>query len=40
MSGTFHEIKDKLTVILTSEIEEFYRIKIAKAKLGEKLKLL
>ena len=40
LSGTFHEIKDKLTVILTSDIEEFYRIKIAEAKLGEKLKLL
>ena len=40
LSGTFHEIKDKLTVILISDIEEFYRIKIAEAKLGEKLKLL
>lgn len=40
LSGTFHEIKDKLTVILSSEIEEFYKIKIAEAKLGEKLKLL
>ena len=40
LSGTFHEIKDKLTVILASEIEEFYRIKIAEAKLGEKLRLL
>jgi predicted RNA-binding protein len=40
LSGTFHEIKDELTVILSSEIEEFYKIKIAEAKLGEKLKLL
>lgn len=40
LSGTFHEIRDKLTVILSSEIEEFYKIKIAEAKLGEKLKLL
>lgn len=40
LSGTFHEIRDKLTVILSSEIEEFYKLKIAEAKLGEKLKLL
>ena len=40
LSGTFHEIKEKLTVILSSEKDEFYRIKIAEAKLGEKLKLL
>jgi len=40
LSGTFHEIKDKLTVILTSDMIEFYKIKIAEAKLGEKLKLL
>lgn len=40
LSGTFHEIKDKLTVILASEIEEFYKIKITEAKLGEKLKLI
>lgn len=40
LSGTFHEIKDELTVILSSEIEKFYKIKIAEAKLGEKLKLL
>jgi len=40
LSGTFHEIKDKLTVILSSEIEKFYNLKIAEAKLAEKLKLI
>lgn len=39
LSGTFHEIRDKLTVILYSEIEEFYRIKVNEAKLKERLKL-
>lgn len=40
LSGTFHEIKGKLTVILVSEIEKFYELKVAEAKLGEKLNLL
>jgi predicted RNA-binding protein len=40
LSGTFHEIRDKLTVILISEIEEFYKIKVTEAKLKEKLKLI
>ena len=40
LSGTFHEISDKLTVILATEIEEFYEIKIIEARIGEKLKLL
>lgn len=39
LSGTFHEIKDKLNIILYSEIEEFYQIKVNEAKLKEKLKL-
>lgn len=37
----FSEIRDKLTVILVSEeIEEFYKIKVIEANLGERLKLL
>jgi len=26
MSGTFHEIKDKLTIITTNQVEDFYSI--------------
>lgn len=39
LSGTFHEIKDRLTVILASEIENFYKLKVEEAKLREKFKL-
>lgn len=39
LSGTFHEIKAKLTVILSSEIEEFYKMKVAEAQLKERLRL-
>jgi len=38
MSGTFHEIKDKLTIITTNQVEDFYSIlrrsTEARAKLG------
>jgi len=26
MSGTFHEVKDKLTIITTNQVEDFYVI--------------
>lgn len=39
LSGTFHEIEDKLTVILVRDIEEFYGMKVAEAKLRERLRL-
>ena len=39
LSGTFHEIKDRITVILAADIEEFYKTKVNEAKLREKLRL-
>ena len=39
LSGTFHEIKDRITVILTTDIEEFYKTKVNEARLRERLKL-
>lgn len=39
LSGTFHEIENKLTVILVGDIEGFYEIKVAEAKLKERLGL-
>lgn len=39
LSGTFHEIKDKLTVILAERIDEFYKIRVANEKMKEELGL-
>ena len=39
LSGTFHEIKERITVILSVDIEEFYKTKVNEAKLKERLRL-